>query len=59
MKRRDLEKKLQALGLRLVRNGSRHDVWSNGEREIAVPRHGEINEYTAKAILRDAEKDKS
>jgi predicted RNA binding protein YcfA (HicA-like mRNA interferase family) len=59
MKRRDLEKKLQDLGLRLVRNGARHDVWSNGEREIAVPRHGEINECTAKAILKEAERDKS
>jgi hypothetical protein len=29
-------------------------VWGRGEREIVVPRHAEINEYTAKAILRDA-----
>ena len=29
-----------------------HDVWSDGEREIVVPRHNEINEYTAKAILK-------
>ena len=54
MKRRDLEKRLLALGWRLVRHGARHDVWSDGEREIAVPRHNEINEYTAKAILREA-----
>ena len=55
MKRRDIEKKLRALGWVLVRHGGRHDVWSNGEREIVVPRHNEINEYTAKAILKDAE----
>jgi predicted RNA binding protein YcfA (HicA-like mRNA interferase family) len=54
MKRRDLEKRLRALGWLLVRHGARHDVWSDGEREIAVPRHNEINEYTAKAILREA-----
>jgi mRNA interferase HicA len=54
MKRRDLEKRLRFFGWRLVRNGSRHDVWSDGEREIVVPRHNEINEYTAKAILKEA-----
>ena len=54
MKRRDLEKRLRFLGWRLVRHGARHDVWSDGEREIVVPRHNEINEYTAKAILKEA-----
>jgi mRNA interferase HicA len=54
MKRRDLEKRLRSLGWRLVRHGARHDVWFNGEREIVVPRHNEINEYTAKAILKEA-----
>ncbi len=54
MKRRDLEKKLRTLGWILARHGSRHDVWSNGERDLVVPRHNEINEYTAKAILKEA-----
>ena len=54
MKRRELEKKLRALGWLLVRHGSPHDVWSTGEREIVVPRHNEINEYTARAILKEA-----
>ncbi|PWB79978.1 MAG: toxin-antitoxin system, toxin component, HicA family protein [Candidatus Methylomirabilota bacterium] len=54
MKRRDLEKRLRALGWNLVRHGARHDVWSDGEQEIAIPRHNEINEYTAKAILKEA-----
>jgi mRNA interferase HicA len=54
MKRRDLEKKLRSLGWLLVRHGGRHDVWSNGERDLVVPRHNEINEYTAKAILKEA-----
>jgi mRNA interferase HicA len=54
MKRRDLEKRLCSLGWLLVRDGARHDVWSNGEREIVIPRHNEINEYTAKAILKEA-----
>ena len=54
MKRRELEGRLRALGWSLVRRGRRHDVWACGEREVAVPRHVEINEYTASAILRTA-----
>jgi len=54
MKRRDLERYLRAHGWTLARHGGKHDVWSRGERELVVPRHAEINEYTAKAILREA-----
>lgn len=54
MKRRELERQLRERGWRLARHGRKHDVWVQGEREIAVPRHAEINEYTAKAILRQA-----
>ena len=42
---------------RLARHGGKHDVWIDGEREIAVPRHNEINEYTAKAIINEAKGD--
>jgi mRNA interferase HicA len=54
MKRKDLEKKLQKLGWSLYRHGGKHDIWSNGIYEIAVPRHKEINEITAKTILKVA-----
>ncbi|MDX1996311.1 MAG: type II toxin-antitoxin system HicA family toxin [Thermoanaerobaculia bacterium] len=54
MKRRELERALRDLGWHLARNGARHDIWARGEHEIPVPRHTEINEYTAKAILRQA-----
>jgi mRNA interferase HicA len=54
MKRRELEQRLEQLGWRLSRHGGRHDVWRRGERELAVPRHREINEYTARAILKEA-----
>ena len=54
MKRRDLEKALRDLGWRMARHGRRHDIWAREEREIVVPRHNEINELTAKAILREA-----
>jgi mRNA interferase HicA len=49
-----LERALRELGWSLVRHGGRHDVWAKGERELVVPRHVEINEYTARAILKEA-----
>lgn len=51
MKRRELEKRLTDLGWRLDRHGARHDVWRGGERTDAMPRHTEINDRLAKAIL--------
>ena len=54
MRRRDLERQLRDLGWILARHGARHDIWANGDRELVVPRHVEINEYTARAILREA-----
>ncbi|MDW7761729.1 MAG: type II toxin-antitoxin system HicA family toxin [Acidobacteriota bacterium] len=58
MKRRELERRLRMLDWRIVRHGRRHDIWTRGEREIAVPRHPEINEYTARAILRSVKGEK-
>ena len=55
MKRKDLEREFRMLGWHIVRHGGRHDIWALGVREIAVPRHDEINEYTAKAILKRAQ----
>ncbi|MDD5306276.1 MAG: type II toxin-antitoxin system HicA family toxin [Deltaproteobacteria bacterium] len=55
MKRRDLEKKLTDFGWWLKRHGGRHDYWTNGSDEEAVPRHNEINENLARKILRAAE----
>jgi len=56
MKRRELERQLRSLGWRLVRHGGKHDVWSDGDREEAVPRHTEINDKLAGAILTRARK---
>lgn len=52
MKRRDLVKLLEKNGFKLKRNGSDHDIYSRGSAEEQVPRHREINEYTAKAIIK-------
>ncbi|MBN1425912.1 type II toxin-antitoxin system HicA family toxin [Candidatus Fermentibacteria bacterium] len=54
MKRTELERRLRHLGWRFLRHGGKHDVWAKGDREVIVPRHNEINEYTAKAILKEA-----
>lgn len=55
MKRRELEGRLRDLGWKLARHGGRHDVWSDGERQEAVPRHTEINDKLATAILTRAQ----
>ena len=54
MKKRELEGALRKLGWRFLRHGKRHDAWTDGEREEAIPRHTEINEKLAQAILRRA-----
>lgn len=54
MKRKDLEKLFISNGWRLLRNGSNHDIYTNGERYEVVPRHKEINELLAKAIIKRA-----
>lgn len=55
MKRRDLERRLKDAGWSFLRHGGNHDVWSNADGEVeAIPRHSEINENLARAILRRA-----
>ena len=55
MKRRDLVKKLLAAGYRQDRNYGGHAIFEKqGLRSVQVPNHREINENTAKAILRAA-----
>lgn len=52
MKRRDLIKKLEGAGFRFLRHGGNHDVYiRNGDTE-QIPRHKEIHEKLAMAILR-------
>ncbi|CAB5150806.1 hypothetical protein D3OALGB2SA_4794 [Olavius algarvensis associated proteobacterium Delta 3] len=54
MKKRELENRLRQMGWAFLRHGKRHDIWTDGEREEAIPRHNEINEKLAKAILKRA-----
>lgn len=57
MKRAEPERRLRALGWTLQRHGGRHDVWTSADGTFTeyVPRHAEINEQLARAILRRAE----
>ena len=55
MKRRDLIKKLEAAGYRADRDDGGPTVYEkDGSRPVQVPRHREINENTAKSILKVA-----
>lgn len=52
MKRRDLIELLKKNGWWMKRNGANHDIYTNGTATEPIPRHGEIKEELAKAIIR-------
>lgn len=52
MKQRDFIKKLEAGGFVFERHGNNHDIYVRGSEREEVPRHKEINEKLAKAILK-------
>ena len=54
MKQRDLIKKLEDAGYRLDRKGDHKIFEKAGGNPVQVPDHAEINENTAKAILKRA-----
>lgn len=55
MKRRDLVKILKVNGFIQVRDGGDHTIYkAPNKRIVQVPRHREINENTARQILKDA-----
>ena len=51
-KRTDLIKLLEKNGWYLKRNGSDHDIYTNGVKNEPIPRHREINERLAKIIIK-------
>ncbi|OQC73819.1 MAG: YcfA-like protein [Deltaproteobacteria bacterium ADurb.Bin002] len=53
MKRRELIRKIEEMGCRLIRHGSKHDWYQNPSTGMAqpVPRHREIGEFLARSIL--------
>ena len=52
MKQRDLIKKLEDAGFQFKEHGGNHDTYKRGSDTEQVPRHKEINEITAKKILK-------
>ena len=52
MKQRDLIKKLEAAGFVFERHGGNHDVYRRENEIENIPRHKEIDERLARAILR-------
>ena len=52
MKRKDLIKMLENNGWYLKRNGANHDIYTNGKDNEMIPRHAEIKENLAKAIIK-------
>lgn len=60
MKRRDLEKQLKKIASErgeslVVKEGGSHSKVFIGKQMITVPRHREISEVTATAIIKEAE----
>lgn len=55
MKRVDLIRHIESHGCVLAREGSRHSVYFNpaNDQTTAVPRHREVNDFTARKICRD------
>jgi predicted RNA binding protein YcfA (HicA-like mRNA interferase family) len=45
---------LERAGLRIIRQGRKHVVMTNGERFLTIPRNNPINSYTMGGIVKDA-----
>lgn len=54
MKRRDLIRRAERMGYQFLREGGNHTVYANAgkTRLVFIPRHREINENTAREILK-------
>jgi len=52
MKQRDLIRKLENIGFQFERHGGNHDIYRRNHDVEQIPRHKEINEKLAKAILK-------
>ena len=54
MKKFELLQKLNKIGAVFIRHGGKHDVCMQPRtnKESAIPRHDDIDEYTAKSIIK-------
>lgn len=56
MKRKDIDKELKRAGWFIIHGGG-HDIAKHPQKpeiSIPIPRHKEVNEYTARGILEQA-----
>ena len=55
MKRADLIRHLKSHGCQLLREGSKHSIYTNpaNNQTSSIPRHREINDFLARKICRD------
>ena len=62
MKRRKLVRLLRVIArsadteFKFIREGRSHQIWTIGGERVYIPRHREVNEHTARAILKEARK---
>ncbi len=52
MKHRDLVKLFEQNGWWMKRDGANHDIYTNGKATEPIPRHREINEKLAQALIK-------
>lgn len=52
LKRRILLKLFEQAGWYLKRNGGSHDIYTDGTHTEVIPRHPDINERLAKALIK-------
>lgn len=52
VKRRELIKLLERSGWKLHRHGANHDVYMKGNEREPIPRHPEIKDSLARAIIK-------
>ncbi len=52
MKQRELIKKFTDAGFKFERHGGEHDIYKRGKDEEQIPRHREIKESLARALIR-------
>jgi predicted RNA binding protein YcfA (HicA-like mRNA interferase family) len=54
VKRKELVKYLEANGFYLVREGSRHSIYTNGAKMIPIKRHRSLDRITANELCKQA-----
>lgn len=54
VKRRDLVKYFENNGYRLLREGAKHTIYTNGKKVIPVKRHRQLDRITANELCKQA-----